>query len=458
MKFKSTPKYRAAVGIVRRLTQAGYETLLVGGCVRDLLMDRPPKDFDIATSARPDQVARLFPRTIPVGIQFGVQMVLKGRTPFEVATFREDLEYKDSRHPEGVRFTGPKEDATRRDFTVNGLFFDPLKQKIIDYVEGRKDLQRRLIRAIGDPERRFEEDRLRMLRAVRFASTLNFDVEPATLRAVREGAKEILRVSPERIRDELVKLFTGSNPGRGLLLLDESGLLEPIFPEVVKMKGVAQPPEFHPEGDVFIHTKLVLDQLAGSSAVVAFGGLLHDVGKPPTFRIADRIRFDGHDRVGAGMTQRICRRLRFSNAETEAITELVKDHMRFKDVRQMRLSTLKRFLAKPTFSDEMKLHRADCMASHKDLANWKFLRVKLKEMPKEEIKPKPLITGHDLLERGYVQGPAIGVILKAVEERQLEKELNSKSEALAWVTEAFPLRGPAFFKRRFRSSPGSVFP
>lgn len=438
MKFKRTSKYRGAVEIVRRLTDAGHSAFLVGGCVRDLLMGKSPKDFDIATAARPEQVAALFRRTIPVGVQFGVQRVLKGKTPYEVATFRTDLEYRDGRHPEGVRFTGPKEDVLRRDFTVNGLFFDPLKEKVIDYVQGRKDLERKILRAIGDPVERFREDRLRMLRAVRFAVNLDFRVDPATLRAVQESAGEIRQVSPERIRDELVKLFTGPRPGEGLLLLDQSGLLEPIFPELVKMKGVPQPPEFHPEGDVFIHTKLVLDGLSNSSTVVAFGGLLHDVGKPATFRVADRIRFDGHDRVGAGMAESICRRLRFSNAETDAITELVKDHMRFKDVRQMRLSTLKRFLAKPTFSEELKLHRADCMASHKDLTHWRFLRRKIKEMPREEIKPKPLINGHDLLEMGYPEGPAVGMILKAVEERQLDQELSGKSEALAWVAETFP--------------------
>lgn len=440
MKFKSTPKYRGALEIVRRLTEAGHESYLVGGCVRDLLMGRLPKDFDVATAARPEEVARLFRRTIPVGVQFGVQLVLRGKTPYEVATFRTDLEYRDGRHPEGVRFTGPKEDALRRDFTVNGLFFDPLKKRVIDYVEGRKDIDRRLIRAIGDPVRRFEEDRLRMLRAIRFAANLGFRIEPGTLQAVKKSAREIGPISPERIRDELVKLFTGPRPGEGLLLLDETGLLELLLPEMMKMKGCAQPPQFHPEGDVFIHTKLVMDELASSSAVVAFGGLLHDVGKPSTFRIADRIRFDGHDRVGAAMAEKICKRFRFSNSETNAITELVRDHMRFKDVRQMRLSTLKRFMAKPTFTEEMKLHRADCMASHKDLTNWRFLRKKVKELPKEEIKPKPLINGHDLLKMGYPEGPAVGAILKAVEERQLEKELNSPSEALAWVAEAFPRR------------------
>ena len=435
--FTRDAKYRTAVSLVRRLSEKGHEAYLVGGCVRDLLMGRPPKDFDIATSARPEQVAKLFRRTIPVGVQFGVQMVLEKEFSFEVATFRIDQEYRDGRHPEGVVFSSPREDALRRDFTVNGLFYDPIRRKVIDYVEGRQDLRRKLIRAIGEPERRFQEDRLRMLRAIRFAAVLNFRIDPPTLRAVQKGAGEIKQVSPERIRDELVKMFTGSNPGRGLELLDESGLLSPILPEVERMKGVAQPPEFHPEGDVFTHTKLVLDQLGHSSMVVALGGLLHDIGKPPTFRVADRIRFDGHDRVGAKMAEKVCRRLRFSNAEADAIVEVVADHMRFKDVRQMRLSTLKRFMAKATFDEQLKVHRADCMASHGDLTNWRFLRKKMKQLPKEEIKPKPLLNGDDLLKLGYPQGPLIGTILRAVEELQLEKELNSRSEALAWVSEAF---------------------
>ncbi len=443
LRFKRTRKYGYAVELVRELKKAGHEALLVGGCVRDLLMGRSPKDFDIATNARPEQVARLFRRTIPVGAKFGVQIVLKGAYPYEVTTFRTDLPYKDGRHPEGVVFSTPREDALRRDFTVNGLFFDPLKQKVIDYVDGQVDLEKRLIRAIGNPDKRFEEDRLRMLRAVRFAAVLDFSIDPDTFRAVRQAAEKITEVSLERIRDELVKLFTGSHPGRGLTLLDESGLLEVVLPEVARMKGVAQPPEFHPEGDVFIHTRLLLDKLRAPSTILAFGALLHDVGKPSTFRVADRIRFDGHDQVGAGMAKRICHRLRFSNTETDAIVEVIGDHMRFKDVRQMRLSTLKRFMALPTFADQLKLHRVDCLASHGDLSNWHFLKKKLKELPAREIKPRPLINGDDLLRMGYPQGPLIGTILRVVEERQLEKELRAKAEALAWVEREFPDRSAA---------------
>ncbi len=440
MIFRRDPKYRGALEIVRALHGKGHEAFLVGGCVRDLLMRRPAKDFDVATSARPEQVAKIFPRTIPVGVQFGVRMVLKGGVPYEVATFRIDKEYRDGRHPEGVAFSGPKEDALRRDFTVNGLFYDPLKKKVIDYVGGRADLKKRVIRSIGDPAQRFAEDKLRMLRAVRFAANLNFEIDPGTFLAIRRTSAEIIQVSPERIRDELVKMFTGPHAGRGLVLLDESGLLEVVLPEVAKMKGVAQPPEFHPEGDVFVHTRMVLEGLRGPSPVLAVGALLHDVGKPPTFRVADRIRFDGHDRVGAKMSQEICRRLRFSNTETDAITEIVGDHMRFKDVKQMRLSTLKRFLGLATFPDQLKLHRIDCLASHGDLGNWRFLRRKLKQLPPREIRPRPLITGHDLLALGYKEGPAIGTILRSVEEKQLEKELCSKEEALSWVRRQFPQR------------------
>ena len=438
--FKSTEKYRAAVEIVRRLKRAKAEAFLVGGCVRDLIMERSPKDFDVATSARPDQVSKLFARTIPIGVQFGVLLVLEKGFSYEVATFRTDLGYKDGRHPEGVRFSTPRQDALRRDFTINGLFYDPLKRQVIDYVDGRKDIKKRLIRAIGDPARRFEEDRLRMLRAVRFAVNLGFQLDPGLLSAIQRSAREVTRVSAERIRDELIKLFTGPHPARGLELLDESGLLSVLMPEVDRMKGVAQPPEFHPEGDVYLHTKLLLRHLKTPSSVLAFGGLLHDVGKPPTFKVAERIRFDGHDRVGADMARRILRRLRFSNNEIDAISYLVANHMRFKDVQKMRLSTLKRFIGAPTFREEMKLHRADCLASHGDLGNWEFLKKKVKELPRKVIKPKPLVNGHDLLKAGYAQGPLIGNILRAVEEKQLEGEITSRAQALEWVAGAFPLR------------------
>jgi len=437
IRFKKTEKYRAAVGIVRRLHEARHEAYLVGGCVRDLLMKRTPQDFDVATSAKPEEVSRLFRRTIPVGVKFGVQLVLIKGVPYEVATFRTDQAYKDGRRPEGVIFSNPKEDALRRDFTVNSLFFDPKQNRVIDFCSGQKDLSACVIRAIGEPRRRFSEDRLRMLRAIRFAATLEFAIEPKTFRAIQKEAKAITEVSLERIRDELVKLLTGPHPGKGLALLDASGLLPHILPEVSKMKGVQQPPEFHPEGDVFVHTKLLLDKLPSTSAVLIFGALLHDVGKPPTFKVKERIRFDGHDVVGKRMAEKICRRLHFSNAEGQAIVEIVGNHMRFKDVKLMRVSTLKRFLARPTLAEEMKLHRADCQVSHGDLSNWRFLRRKQKEFSIREIRPKPLLRGQDLLALGFQTSPLIGVILKAVEERQLEGELTAKAQALAWVKESF---------------------
>lgn len=437
MKFKTTPKYQAALSIVRTLKAAGHEAFLVGGCVRDLLMGKPPNDFDVATDAGPEEVGRLFKRTIPVGVQFGVQLVLKGKHSYEVATFRTDLGYTDARHPDSIVFSTPRQDALRRDFTINGLFFDPLKKRVIDYVGGRKDLTARLIRAIGDPQERFKEDRLRVLRAVRFAAVLDFEVEEKTFEAVRRFADQVPQVSSERIRDELIKLFTGPHPARGLELLDQSGLLAVLLPEVERMKGVAQPPQFHPEGDVYTHTQMVLEKLKNPSPVLAWGALLHDVGKPPTFKMADRIRFDRHDRVGAAMAQRILKRLRFSNAEISAVSELVADHMRFKDVRKMRLSTLKRFMALATFPEQLKLHRADCLASHGDLSNWHFLMRKRKELPPRILKPKPLLNGHDLLKLGFTQGPLIGRILRALEEQQLEGHLGSSAEALAWVKKSF---------------------
>lgn len=436
---KRTAKYRHAVELVKTLKAAHEEAFLVGGCVRDLLMGRLPKDYDIATSAHPEKVAKLFPKTIPMGVQFGVLLVLKGDYPYEVATFRTDRGYRDGRHPVGVVFSSAKEDALRRDFTINGLFLDPLKNRVIDYVGGERDLESKVIRAIGDPAQRFEEDKLRVLRAVRFAANLAFPIDPTTFQAIQKAAHQILQVSAERIRDELVKLFTGPHPGKGLALLEESGLLKVVLPEVDRMKGVLQPPEFHPEGDVFTHTQLVLDRLKNSSTVLGFGALLHDVGKPPTFKVADRIRFDGHDRVGADMARAILRRLRFSNVETDGIVTLVRNHMKFKDVRQMRLSTLKRFVRAPTFPEELKLHRADCLASHGDLSNWRFLKRKLKALPPEKLKPKRLLDGHDLLKLGFPQGPTVGVILRSVEEKQLDGELSLKADALAWVKKSFSL-------------------
>jgi poly(A) polymerase len=427
-------KKALALQIAKTLKNRGYEAYFVGGCVRDLLLKKQPKDFDIATNAVPDEVADIFPKTIPVGAQFGVMIVLQDGHNFEVATFRKDKGYQDGRRPTGVQYTGAKEDAIRRDFTVNGLFYDPLQEQVLDWVDGQRDLRKRIIRAIGDPLTRFDEDKLRLLRAVRFASVLGFKIEAKTLKAIKKLAKKIHVVSMERVRDELIKMFTGPDPARALTLLDETGLLKEVLPEVHRMKGVKQPKEYHPEGDVFVHTKLLLKQLKNPPVVLAFGALLHDIGKPPTFKKAeDRIRFNGHDVVGARMAKVILERLRFSNDLKDQIVACVEGHMRFKDVKQMRESTLKRFMQRETFETELEQHRIDCLASHGDLSNWRFLRKKTKELSREEIKPTPLLTGTDLLRLGFKEGPVIGKVLRSLEEAQLERQILTREQALAWA-------------------------
>ena len=426
-------KKTKALSILRELRSRGHEAYFVGGSVRDLLLKKNPKDFDIASSATPAQVQKIFKKTVPVGAQFGVVLVMEGGDPFEIATFRTDEGYVDGRHPTGVRFTDAREDALRRDFTVNGLFYDPLKRQVMDWVDGQKDLRKKVIRAIGNPDRRFNEDKLRMLRAVRFASVLGFKIESKTLASIKEHCKKISAVSHERVRDELVKMFTGPNPAQALTLLDQTGLLKEVLPEVARMKGVAQPRAFHPEGDVFRHTLLLMKQLKRPSVVLAFGCLLHDIGKPATFRRSDRIRFNGHDRVGARITEKILMRLRFSNDLKEQIVACVDGHMRFKDVKEMRKSTLKKFMQRGTFETELEQHRIDCLASHGDLSNWRFLRKKVRSLSKEEIKPLPLLNGRDLLSLGFKEGPQIGKILRALEEQQLEGHILNREEALAWV-------------------------
>ena len=436
---KHSTKETLALRIALTLKKNGFEAYFVGGSVRDLLLKKIPKDFDIATNATPKAVAGLFKKTVPVGAQFGVMLVVEEGVSFEVATFRADKGYQDGRRPTSVRFTDAKEDAVRRDFTVNGLFLEPTSRRVMDWVDGQKDLKKKIIRAIGDPARRFKEDKLRMLRAVRFASVLGFKIEPKTFSAVKKYAAAIKTVSHERIRDELMKMFTGPNPGLALTLLDKSGLLKEVLPEVEKMKGVQQPKAFHPEGDVFVHTRLLMEQLKNPSAMLAFGALLHDVGKPDTFRRADRIRFNGHDRVGAAITDKILTRLRFPNDLKAEVIACVDGHMRFKDVRQMRESTLKKFLQRPTIETELEQHRIDCLASHGDLSNWRFLKKTMKSLSREEIKPLPLIGGRDILALGYTEGPLIGKILKKAEELQLERKLQTKEEALEWVKKKFKL-------------------
>ena len=463
-----------ATSIVDTLRQHGFQAYLVGGCVRDLLLGREPKDYDVATNATPDQVMRIFPETYAVGVQFGVVLVPApedvagdaayesahssvGNPPFlakparsgapisaktvEVATFRSDLGYSDGRHPDEVRFSqDPREDVARRDFTINGMLLDPVSGDVLDYVGGRKDLKAGIVRTIGHPEHRFGEDKLRMLRAVRFAARVEYAIEPATFSAMQKLAHEIHVVSRERVRDELTRMLTEGHGRRAFLLMDESRLLREVLPEISAMKGVEQPVEFHPEGDVFVHTLLLLDNLPQPCPLtLAWGALLHDVGKPPTFRVApDRIRFDNHVEVGVRMAEEICRRLRFSSNDTEQILALVDNHMRFGHVSRMKDSTLKKFLRMPRFDEHLALHRADSLASHRNLATYEFIREKREEIPAETMRPAPLVTGDDLIAQGHVPGPRFRQILNAVEDAQLEGRLPSRDAALEFVRREFP--------------------
>jgi poly(A) polymerase len=442
-----------ATEIIRTLRAQGHQAYLAGGCVRDVLLQREPADYDVATDATPEQVMHIFPQAFAVGVQFGVVLVpIKATTtegteeqgakePYlEVATFRSDLGYSDGRHPDEVRFTkSPQEDAQRRDFTINGMFLDPLRGEVLDFVGGRDDLKAGIVRAIGDPERRFSEDKLRMLRAVRFAARFDYKIDPATFSAMQSLANEIHQVSRERVREELTKMLTEGRAKRAFELLDESGLLAQVLSEISAMKGVEQPPQFHPEGDVFVHTLLLLDRLpAGSSKTLAWGALLHDVGKPPTFRVApDRIRFDGHVEIGVKMAAEICRRLRFSNDETDQILALVDHHMRFGHIFQMKESTLKRFLRMPAFDEHLELHRIDCLSSHGLLEAYDYARKQLRSLTPESIRPAPLITGDDLIAAGYEPGPRFKEILRAVEDGQLEGRLTSREGAMRFVRENF---------------------
>jgi poly(A) polymerase len=425
------------------LRARGYQAYLVGGCVRDLVLGREPADYDVATDAKPQEVMRIFPRTYAVGAQFGVVLVSVASDPpqaVEVATFRSDIGYSDGRHPDQVRYASDaREDVLRRDFTINGLLMDPLSGEVLDYVDGRADIEAKVVRTIGEPRLRFSEDKLRMLRAVRFAARFDYRVEDATFAAIRALAPQVLQVSRERVRDELVKMLTEGHARRAFELLDASGLLHEVLPEIERMKGVKQPPQFHPEGDVWVHTLLMLEGLrAGCSPTLAMGVLLHDVGKPPTFRIApDRIRFDGHVEVGAHMAEEICRRLRFSNDDVEQLIALVTNHLRFADVQQMKQSTLKRFLRLPRFEEHLELHRLDCLSSHRDLSLYEFVRTKLEETPPEKIRPRPLITGDDLIAAGYAPGPDFKRILSAVEDAQLEGALATREQAMEYVRREF---------------------
>ena len=501
-----SPQFEFALGILKTLRKAGYEAYLAGGCVRDLLLGRKPADYDVATSATPDVVLEMFPRTFAVGAHFGVVLVAdqpqsssKESAPpqgsqVEVATFRSDGVYSDGRHPDEVRYTNSAaEDVQRRDFTVNGLLLDPLKladstdawsnskaamkgtgfslyiadaapeealapegssalhfapklsskslrDAVVDHVGGLADLDAGIIRAIGDPGRRFQEDQLRLLRAVRFAARFGFEIEPATFAAIRALAPRIHAVSRERVRDELTKMLTEGHARRAFELLDETSLLAEVLPEIARMKGVPQPPQFHPEGDVWVHTLLLLDQLQpGCPLTLAWGALLHDVGKPPTFRVApDRIRFDAHVEVGVAMGAEICRRFRFSNDETRMILALIENHMRFADAPRMKASTLKRFFRLENFDQHLALHRMDCLAAHGKLDILDFVRERYESTPEEVVRPIPLLTGDDLIAAGYAPGPQFQQMLRTVEDAQLDGAIATTNQALALIGERFP--------------------
>ena len=470
----ATSQFAAALQIIAALRAAGFEAYLAGGCVRDLLLGREPHDYDVATSATPDVVLDLFPRTFAVGAHFGVVLVASDcdaaqpvrakseqlappQVVTEVATYRSDGAYSDGRHPDAVRYTtSAEEDVRRRDFTINGLLLDPLRvpssffdshekafavrEGLIDHVHGLADLEAGVVRAIGQPGERFEEDHLRMLRAVRFAARFGFQIDPATASAMRRLAVKTKAVSRERVRDELTKMLTEGHARRAFELLEETALLAEVLPEVARMKGVEQPPQFHPEGDVWVHTLGLLAQLeAGCPLALAWAALLHDVGKPATFRRAERIRFDGHVEVGVAIAAEICRRFRFSNDETSQILSLIENHMRFVDVPRMKASTLKRFFRLEDFPQHLALHRMDCLAGSGNLETWKFVRERYEAMPEEAVHPTPLVTGRELIAAGYQPGAAFRPMLRAVEDAQLEGVIATPAEALALLRERFPL-------------------
>jgi len=493
--LEASPQFEESLRIVAALRAEGYEAYLAGGCVRDLLLGREPADYDVATSATPDVVLGLFKRTFAVGAHFGVVLVAPEDedTGFvtEVATFRSDGAYSDGRHPDAVRYTASaEEDVRRRDFTINGLLLDPdrllpegneaqphlshknkdvakvgrpavrnesltyqscpdtrlqLRAAVIDYVGGVADLDAGVVRAIGRAEMRFEEDRLRMLRGVRFAARFGFELETDTRNAIRALAGRIHAVSGERVRDELTKMLTEGRARRAFELLDETGLLAQVLPEVARMKGVEQPPQFHPEGDVWVHTLLLLEQLEpGCSMTLAWGALLHDVGKPATFRRApDRIRFDEHVDVGVAVGAEICRRFRFSNEETRQIVALIENHMRFADATRMKASTLKRFFRLENFAEHLALHRMDCLAASGNLDHWEFVRERWESMPEEAVRPSRLITGRELIAAGYAPGAGFREMLRAVEDAQLEGTIATPEEAMRLLRERFGAGAPS---------------
>ena len=433
---------QSAEKIARRLQAEGFTAYFAGGCVRDELRGVTPSDYDIATSATPRQVQALFPRSQAVGAHFGVVVVHDNGEDFEIATFRTDGSYGDGRRPDRVEFSTPEEDAKRRDFTINGMFLDPVSGSVIDFVGGQQDLQEGRLRAIGNAGARFQEDHLRLMRAVRFATSQGFIIEPETWQAVKDHAASITRISVERVRDQLVRILLHPRRTQGFDLLAESRLLFHIIPEIEALQGCTQPPEFHPEGDVWVHTRLMLSLLPETVSVpLVLSVLMHDIGKPRTWTCdpaEGRIRFNGHDKVGADMAEEILRRLRFSNDVIEATVEIVNNHMKFMHIQDMRTSRLKRWMASPTFSDEIALHRVDCLGSNGHLDNYDFVLAKQQEYSSAPVVPPRLLNGHDLMTLGYPPGPSLGDLLTAVQDAQLEGTVTTREEAEAWLRENHP--------------------
>jgi poly(A) polymerase len=432
--YPSVSEQDNAIAIVKRLRAEGYESFCAGGCVRDMLLGKIPQDYDITTNAKPDEVAKIFPQTIPVGAQFGVVLVLVEGQPFEVATFRHDGPYLDGRRPEHVRYGSLQEDILRRDFTINGMVYDPIENRVIDRVNGQRDLESKLIRAIGDPRERFAEDRLRMIRAVRFAASLGFEIESDTFAAICDLSPTIREISWERIGVEITRILTEGGARRGLELMDQTGLLRVLLPEIDALKGVEQSPEYHPEGDVFTHTLLALGQLHAPSETLAYGCLLHDVAKAVCRqRDGERLTFYGHTEKGAAMAEAILKRLKRSRWTRERVAYLVRNHLRHTQARNMRLSTLKRFLGEDGIDELLELTRIDALSANGDLQYYEFCKQKLAELNQEEIHPEPLLRGRDLIAMGFSPGPSFHDILGRVEEAQLGGELSSREQALAWV-------------------------
>ena len=439
-KTKNSEIYINAVKIIEILSDAGFESYIVGGAVRDLLIEKNPKEYDICTSATPNEINKIFKNSKLVGQSFGVSIVLQDKYAFEIATFREDFDYLDGRHPDKVKYTKNVEhDVKRRDFTVNGLLFDPIANKIIDYCDGLLDLKNKIIRTIGDPFERFSEDYLRILRAIRFSNQLNFEIEKKTSIAMDELSHKVVNISIERVRDEISKILLSLSPAKGIRLLDKYHILNTFIPEILEMKNIQQPPDFHPEGDVFVHTCLVLDKLSEStsenSIEVVYGALFHDIGKPDTYDKTDRIRFNRHEYVGANKAEKICKRLKFSNKQTELIVSLVKEHMKFGNIKNMKKSTFKKFVSMENFNDHLKLHKADCLGSHGDLSLYDFTLQKLDQLNNEPILPKPLLNGNDLIDLGIKPGPIYKSILSQIFDDQLEGNIKSRDEALIKLKE-----------------------